>query len=261
MVWPTLLLSLPAYAWGYRLRGRKLFWKTFPLGAPALLFALYYTHVFDGLLSYDEFRSLPGIELTGALVGVPIGTLARRRAHDLLLIVGMLLLVWIPYAKPALRPLDYSLLQSRWKDNVAAQSVGATCGPCCVATLLRYYGYPSSEAELASECFTSAGGTENWYMARALRRRELRVNYHHLGSGDLPSPSILGVKLPTGAGHFIMIFQKQGDLYDVGDPMRGRRKLNIGVVQKEYALTGFAMIVNGKFAGNARARVKPGSEP
>src|SRR5260370_33026524 len=57
------------------------------------------------------------------------------------------------------------------------QTTYSTCGPASSASLLQAFGQDASEQQLARESFTSKGGTEIWYLARAFRRRGFRTNF------------------------------------------------------------------------------------
>jgi hypothetical protein len=143
---------------------------------PGLLYVTYYLHVLDRAAWFYNFRAFPGTELLGSGLGLGAGWLQSKMQLDsagerivLPLIASGLLLV--PFLKPLLDPVDLDQLSERCDGEVCMQSTGSTCGPASAATILRALGKPGSERELASEAFTSRGGTENWYLARALRRR------------------------------------------------------------------------------------------
>src|SRR5205823_4482151 len=208
-----------------------------------------YLHLFDRWAWFYEFRSLPGTELAGSGIGLLAGFLfaasgAQPRIVRFAIPVLALLVVFVPFAKPVLRPLNATSFADRWKDGVCLQSTPSSCGPACVATLLREAGQEVSERELARECFTYSGGTENWYLARSLRSRGLGVRYE-VSSRDpasIPCPSIAGVGV-AGAGHFITVLRRNGDSYVVGDPLFGRLTLAAADLRTRYRFTGFFMIV------------------
>ena len=199
------------------------------LAVPALLFATYYFHWFHDAIWFYRFRSAPWTELTAAGAGLLAGLIyawlgatgrAWRMTVPLLLLAGLS----VPYLKALVAPLDTARLTDRCSDGVCLQSTPSTCGPASAASILRLYDIEESERTLAREAFTSSGGTENWYLARALRRRGFPVEYVILDRpvARLPYPSVAGVTLPGGAGHFIAILAETGDAYVIGEPMRGR---------------------------------------
>ena len=103
-----------------------------------------------------------------------------------------------------------------------------------------------SERTLAQEAFTTSGGTENWYLARALRRRGFPVEYVIMDRPvtRLPYPSVAGVRLPGGAGHFIAVLEETGDAYVIGEPMRGKLTVPKSRLAGAYDFTGFFMVVS-----------------
>jgi hypothetical protein len=114
--------------------------------------------------------------------------------------------------------------------------------------VLHHLGTAVTERELARECFTCGSGTENWYLARALRRRGFAVDYFIVPPRpvELPFPSVAGVQLGAegGSGHYIAILGKDGASYIVGDPLSGKMKLTWEQLSQRYYFTGFFMVVH-----------------
>ena len=170
------------------------------LASPAFLFALYYVHVLDNAAWFYTLRALPATELLGSGLGFVAGTLNSWLApqtfgEKIFVPVSALMFVLIPFIKPLLDPIDLSRLRDRCEGDVCLQSTFSTCGPCSAATLLKAFGQTASEKELASECRTTRGGTEIWYIARAFERRgyHTRVLIQKPQNLSSPSPSIAGV--------------------------------------------------------------------
>jgi len=195
---------------------------------------------------------MPLTELAAGGLGLSAGLLAappaKRQQNGELAswLCGGALLLWVavPYVKPLVNALDPGELHDEWRDDVCLQSTESSCGPAAVATLLRAHGVQAEEAELARECFTSRGGTENWYLARAMRRRGVRVDYvSATGVNDVPLPCIAGVRLggPQGDGHFITILGRSGERHITGDPRLGRLVMSEGDLARDYHFTGFFM--------------------
>ena len=262
---PTLLLAAAFFHLGKILAGRKisgtaqasLFAAMISLSAPGFLYAVYYLKVLGEPICFYRWRSLPFTELAasgaGLLAGYAQGSLIgriklSRLGNKLFFPLILLVVLAAPYLKPIARPLDSKSIRDAWSDGVCLQSTPATCGPASAATLLRANGKTVSEKELAKEAFTSATGTENWYLARALRRRGATVDYFldRPQPDQLRYPAIAGVRLSAdgnGAGHFIAILDKQDENYIVGDPMLGRLLLSAKDLQVSYYFTGFFMVV------------------
>jgi ABC-type bacteriocin/lantibiotic exporter with double-glycine peptidase domain len=160
-----------------------------------------------------------------------------------LLLIGIL----VPYLKPLVRPPRWSTFRDRWSDGVCLQSTSASCGPASAATLLKMFGRSATEEELARECYTYAAGTENWFLARAMRRREMDVRFVQIDGlpEKIPWPSIAGVRLrgPSGPGHFIAILGVEGESVVVGDPLVGRLTIRREEWLRRYHGAGFFMTV------------------
>lgn len=155
-------------------------------------------------------------------------------------LLGVAAVAAAPVIKPVFGPLALHSWEEKWRDGVCLQSTGSTCGPASVATILRYLGREASEAELAREAHSYAGGTEAWYLARAARARGCETRFD-LGQGFDPDgglPAMAGVRL-GGLGHFIAILSRNGGHFVVADPMRGREEISADSLTRSYEFTGF----------------------
>lgn len=229
------------------------------LALPALLFAAYYGHIFDQTAWFYTFRAAPDTELTAAGLGFGAGFISQlkrrpflqRSAEGRLAVPTLVLLcagiLMVPYVKPIAAPLE-ELPPGQWKQGVAIQTTLATCGPASAATLLRQFNIAASERDLARECFSYRGGTENWYVARALQRHGLRTQYRLTAAqpATLPVPSLAGVQFggPGTGGHFITLLGRRGDSYIVGDPLVGKLVLTPARLRSRYYFTGFFLVVS-----------------
>jgi hypothetical protein len=104
-----------------------------------------------------------------------------------------------------------------------------------------------SEVWLARKCHTYAGGTENWYLARSLRRRGLSVAYMITEPDPplLPCPSLAGVGVGgERAGHFITVLEKTPAGYVIGDALIGRITVPPADLRNRYHFTGFFMVIS-----------------
>ncbi len=255
---PTLLLGALAFYLGYSILskmsslGKRLAWLfCFALlGLPAACFVLYYLHLIEEPLWLYRYRSWPGTELSAALAGLCAGGLAvsvqkSPRVSSSFLFVILMLGLSIPYLKPLLAPLPEDWFHDSWSGRVCLQSTPSTCGPASAATILHYWGMPVSEQTLARECFSYSGGTENWFLARAFRRRGLQVQYRLEDRlpEDLHLPAIAGVRV-AGHGHFIALLQRKGDRWLIGDPLRGEEELSLEALRAQQDFTGFFMEIS-----------------
>jgi predicted double-glycine peptidase len=223
------------------------------LAVPGILFVLYYTHLFDSAAWFYRFRALPYTELvvggTGLLAGVLNSWFAPESLGEKLAVPAVLaVLLIVPFMKPVLDPLDLNQLRDRCDGEVCMQSTFSTCGPSSAATILKLLGQTASEQTLARESFTSRGGTEIWYMARAFERRGFHASVliQPLDQLSPPSPAIAGVVLPGGAGHFIAIMSQTVDEVTIGDPMKGKLVVKKPDLKGWYHFTGFFLVIQPK---------------
>lgn len=260
---PTLLLALALFRVGVviaRRSGKGLSFFLFAAcgllaSIPAIVFSIYYLRVLNEPIWLYELRSLQGSELAASGAGFLAGLLHgrytsdprfRRIAGQWFFLGALVLGLLIPYAKPILRPPRWGQFQDRWSDGVCLQTSESSCGPACAATLLRQLGKPTTEKEIAQESITCRTGTENWYLARTLRRRGVKVQFLFSPSQPWPIPSIAGVRLSNlgNPGHFITILGQEGDNYIIGDPLEGKLVLSKSALEANYAFTGFFMRLN-----------------
>lgn len=199
---------------------------------------------------FYQFRSWTLSELSAAGSGLLAGLiqawisgkgLRLRTVMPVLLVAGLL----VPYMKPMVAPLELASFTAECRDGVCLQSTPSTCGPASVASILRKFDVKESEETLAREAFTSASGTEVWYLARAIRRRGLSVRYVVADTPvtSLPYPSLAGVTLPGGIGHFISVLDETDSTYILGDPVYGRLTVSKSQPSESYNFTGFFMVV------------------
>jgi Peptidase C39 family len=219
----------------------------FALALPCILCDLFYTHLFDSWTWFYSFRAIRLSELSiagvGLLAGLIYGWLEPETFGEKLVVpVVLLVLVGLPFA------IDVAALRTVCNNDVCLQSTPSTCGPSSAATILKLYGVMSSERELATEAFTYRGGTENWYLARAMRRRGLTTRFivQSPDSLSIPSPSIAGVVLEGGAGHFIAVLSATGDEVIIADPLVGKLNIRTPDLPKRYHFTGFFLLVRRK---------------
>lgn len=255
MAIPTVGLAL-TLAWA----GRRLWCISSPpvrgillcfpavLSLPCLLMAAYYLRAFEPGAWFYELRNAPASELPaagiGLIAGIGSGRIGDRKSRAGIsrtgISIGCVVFLLAPYVKPVMFAANYSSFRDDWDGSVCRQTTPYSCGPAPAATLI---GRGCSELELARECYTSRQGTENWYLARALRQRGLAVWFITGPVPDSPPTScIAGVRIRQ-TGHFIAIVRKEGDRYLVGDPMVGEKWYDQASLSNAYDFTGFFMRV------------------
>jgi hypothetical protein len=255
---PTLVGSAALFWLGLALqkkfharRGGPFLWASaVVLACPGLLFVLYYAHMFDDAAWFYNLRAVPYTELLACGLGLAAGVLQSwwepETFGEKMVAPGLIfLLVLVPFVKPLLDPLDISKLKDRYAGEVCLQSTFSTCGPASAATLLRSFGKIASEKELAHDSFTSRGGTEIWYLARALGKRGVRTSVviRPGASAAIPSPAIAGVVLPGNAGHFIAILNTDRQRITIADPLKGKLVVASADLAHYYRFTGLFLVL------------------
>jgi len=255
---PTIVGAAAAFWAGLALErkiqdkiGRASLWiGAVIVSLPAILFVVYYAHVLDNVEWLYNLRTVPYIELTACGLGFIAGMVhgwwqPEGLTEKSVVPTALLVLIAIPFMKPLLDPLDETQLKERYDGDVCLQSTFSTCGPASAVTLLRSLGENATEKQFVRECFTSRGGTEVWYIARALRRRgfQTKVVIQTPGTAEFPSPAIAGVVLRGGAGHFIALLGSDNDSVTLADPLKGKFVLSRSEVQQRYHFTGFFLIL------------------
>jgi len=226
-------------------RGRRIVAIALSLASlPALSFCFYYVHLLPEMQWLYRLRASPASDLALAIPLVAI--VAWRTLLPRPVVVGgyavAIALVEIPFAKPIVRPLDVSQLVDAWRGEACLQSTPSTCGPASAATVIRFLGRgPLRESTLAREAWSSASGTEAWYLARALRSHGYTAEFQFNRFPDgITLPGILGVKL-DGFGHFIAVLARDDNRWTIADPLVGQEVVTATELTARYRLSGFFM--------------------
>jgi predicted double-glycine peptidase len=258
----AVVFAFPFFTLGYRIAKRPaqpLVKCAFILASvvcaiPAILYLVYYTGCLGEPLWLYRIRSIPGSELAASPAGlfagwfhftiVPRLSLSRWGRRGLVPLV-MAFSLAVPYLKPILKPRSIQAMRPEWREGVCLQSTFSTCGPAATATILNRFGLHTSEKEIAAEAFTSASGTENWYLARAIRRRGMKVAFECDKQLNGPLPAIVGVRLKQmgNSGHFIALLERRGDQFVFGDPMTGALTNTLAALSDRYEFTGFMLSI------------------
>ena len=213
---------------------------------PAILFATYYLHIFPEKAGLYILRSWSGSELLTVFLGAAGGVLATLIPRFLLVIPLGLTVVTslVPYLKMAMNPLKLDDLKERWEGDACLQSTESTCGPASSASILRFLGQDASECEITTSAYSTASGTEAWYLARYFRSRGLtfKFEFRSTFSPSIPLPAIVGVRLGC-SGHFIAVLKISDGIITVVDPLNGKRELEVEDFIRTYAFTGFHLSV------------------
>lgn len=244
----TGILWVAAVVIGYRAPRRPWVLLTvmmlFGLGS---LNAAYYLHGFDTWAWYHECRSWPLTDFAPAATGLLVGVIAARCGDRrwwpalVLMAVASLYAQMLPWAKPLLDPLQVPLgARQVVRNGVILQSTGSTCGPCALAVVLDRQGIVASEGDLARACYTSASGTELWYLAREARRRGATARFQ--SGGPFVAGSIIGIRI-VQTGHFVAVLGVDGERIHLHDSLSGLRETTEQELRVRHRFGGMALII------------------
>jgi hypothetical protein len=247
------VLSLVIFKGAYdRLRQRSPSVKAAWLGVglllsvPAVLSGVYYLHVLPEWEWFYTFRSWAGTEFLAVFLGVAAGAFAALLPRWLLILplFAMMALAAIPYVKPVLAPLKDEAFHNRTQGEYILQSTSATCGPSSVCNALHQLGVSATEYEIARSAHTYAGGTEAWYLARAIRAKGLAPRFFIRETFDpnVGLPAIVGVRL-SGLGHFIAVLKVEDNFATFVDPAWGAARVSLDELHRRFDFTGFHMVI------------------
>ena len=220
---------------------------------PSLLFVVYYLHVLPERAWFYQLRSYAGSEFWILFLGAQMGMVAASLPRLLLGVplVALVLVAVVPYLKPILYPLPEDAFHEKWRGNACLQSTSATCGPAGVATILKALGTSTTEHDVARASYTYYGGTEAWYLARAVRRLgyDSYFEFQETFSPRAVLPALVGVRL-GGTGHFIAVLSIKDGEVTYSDSLEGERHLPLAQFLRRYQFTGFHMCVMKRSMGS-----------
>lgn len=197
---------------------------------------------------YAYFRAYPYTELLVVLIAPLAGLITqfivylcgKKVFFYCLGFATLLLYISTPFIKPIIRPLPKQM-NDKWYENIALQTTKSTCGPASLATIMNYYGDKGSETNIARAAFSSASGTENWYLARYAEQHGYQYRFlRETILSNIPTPAIIGVKLGR-AGHFITLLSHDDQYYTVADSLSGLHTLTEQDFNKKYRFNGFVL--------------------
>ncbi|MEM9291042.1 MAG: ATP-binding cassette domain-containing protein [Acidobacteriota bacterium] len=126
------------------------------------------------------------------------------------------------------------------------------CGPAILASVLAGFRLPSSYGRLRELCQTDVDGTSIETLEEVLNQLSLEAEQVMVppefllqdggrrarGKGDEGRllPAIAVVTQPDGAFHFIVIWRRLGNYFQIMDPARGRRWVRAETLQRELYL-------------------------
>ena len=190
------------------------------------------------------------VEVTGAVIpavllfAIASGKIKRprdQRAVRLLLLVCGLYFVrcglWM------VRPAVSDLNTARYEDGICRQSTDYTCVAASLVTLLRTYGIPATETEMARLSYTEVnnGATDSrgvYALQRKLASLPIEVRYERGMTYDrlleLGRPCVAPIKWGYFTSHMVPVLEVNEQTVKLGDPLTGPRELSRAEFESEW---------------------------
>jgi len=196
-----------------------------------------------------ELRSHPRSDLLVVPVGLAAGAFAglAPAAMRSVFLLAAGACVTVPSAGPLIAPLPFEEMRDRWLEDaseVCLASTTATSGPASACTVMNQLGVRVTEKELARASYSHRGGTEVWYLARALNERGFAVEFvqqDEIGPG-LHWPVIAEVRR-DGRDQSIAVLGREGEAYVIGDPLEGSSWKSLQELRDDFRFTGLFLEV------------------
>ena len=125
------------------------------------------------------------------------------------------------------------------------QTSAMDCGPAALKSLLEGFGVRVSYGRLREACQTDVDGTsintlEDIAIQLGLQAEQVMLPADHLALPEAQAlPAIVVVQRPSGLTHFLVVWNRVGNLLQVMDPATGRRWLTWKRFQNEIYLHTF----------------------
>jgi hypothetical protein len=181
---------------------------------------------------YSQFRHAFFPSIGFFIVGIAARAVERVVIRDAALVVGGLVFIIHAITSLQIAFQDYSKLDGNpFQGPLCMQSTDYTCGPAAAATVLKHWGVPASEREIARlSLATPMRGTDSFGMLRALRIklrekgatvRLIRTDWD--GVVGLGKPLLADLKLKWPIAHWVVVTEANPsiDCVKLADPMKG----------------------------------------
>ena len=105
------------------------------------------------------------------------------------------------------------------------------CGPCCIQSILKYYGGYVSLENIRQDCYTDNKGTSAYHLVETLKKYGfdscgLSVDKNHLNDNDIVLPVICHLVLKNGLHHYVVLYKITPDKIVMMDPKKGVVKMS-----------------------------------
>ena len=108
---------------------------------------------------------------------------------------------------------------------VVKQSDIKDCGPCCLQSIIRYYGGYVSLEKIREDCNTTMKGTTVYHLIRSARKYgfdAMAKKYLDKSIEQIKLPAIIHVHYDNGLDHFMCLYEIKNNKLFLMDPAKGK---------------------------------------
>lgn len=132
------------------------------------------------------------------------------------------------------------------KNIVVKQRDFKDCGPCCILSVLKFYGGYNSLERIRNDSYTSISGTTAFHMVETFKKygfdaygAELSKEYL-FNNSELILPIIIHFKLKNDMYHYVVLYKILKNHVVIMDPAKGLEKITKEIFEKNF--TGVVII-------------------
>ncbi len=117
------------------------------------------------------------------------------------------------------------------KIEVVKQRDLKDCGPCCIETVLKYFGGYVPLEKIRDDTCTGVNGTTAYHIIKALCNygfEAMGVKVESIFDENIYLPAIAHVILKNGLQHFVVVYKINSKYIYLMDPAKGKIKMSIG---------------------------------
>ena len=129
-------------------------------------------------------------------------------------------------------------IRARMKDGIVLQTTPSTCAAASAANIARHFGIDATEADMVQRLHTTWSGTAPSQIVYGLRSLGLEARKVQFPDQDLARvrpPAVLLVEVGGEPdSHAVVYMGRQGDRFEIWDPVPGRLLLTLEDVQARW---------------------------
>lgn len=132
---------------------------------------------------------------------------------------------------------------------IVRQSDLKDCGPCCLESIISYYGGNVSIEKIREDCYTGLQGTSVFHLIKASENYgfdAVAKKYNDSNVHKMILPAIVHVHLKNGVDHYMCLYEIKGDNFIIMDPASGKIKMHRNVFLQIFSGVAIELQPNSK---------------